>query len=246
MPFQLPAQAGQRLNLPKLRNQRPPRRADSTERVSLTSWNGTSSLCGIADTALLGSPLALTQTKLCEGAASPSARRISLSSHHAGSTVANRVEPVVSSNAGPPDRLIGLARKIAAEHHLYPELVCAICEQESAWDPWAIRYEPAFHKRYVEPLWLKAAVRTETEAQARAISWGLMQVMGQTAREHGFLGRFLSELCDPALALEIGCRVLALKLAAARGNVEKALLLWNGGANSDYPRQVLARAEKYK
>jgi hypothetical protein len=40
--------------------------------------------------------------------------------------------------------------------------------------------------------------------------------------------------------------VLAAKLAAADGNVERALLLWNGGANAQYPEQVLARAEKYK
>jgi len=73
-----------------------------------------------------------------------------------------------------------------------------------------------------------------------------MQVMGQTAREAGFEPKFLSELCDPAVGLEIGCRVLARKLAAADGNVAKALLLWNGGANQDYPAQVLARAEHYR
>jgi hypothetical protein len=66
------------------------------------------------------------------------------------------------------------------------------------------------------------------------------------ARECGFKSTFLTELCDPALGLEIGCLVLAAKLAAADGNVERALLLWNGGANAQYPEQVLARAEKYK
>jgi soluble lytic murein transglycosylase-like protein len=155
--------------------------------------------------------------------------------------MASRVEPLVSSNAGPPDRLIALARKIAAEHQLYPELVCAICEQESSWDPWAIRIEPRFYEKYTKPMLL-----SDTEEYSRAISWGLMQVMGQTAREHGFLGHFLSELCHPPVGLEIGCRVLAHKLAAAEGHVEKALLLWNGGANKHYAVEVLARARKYE
>ena len=144
--------------------------------------------------------------------------------------------------------LVALARQKAAEHQLHPELVCAICEQESAWSPWAIRYEPGFFARYVQKLVLgpKPVGITPTEARARAISWGLMQVMGEVAREHGFSGAYLSELCDPAVGLEMGCRVLARKLAAAEGNVRNALLLWNGGGNAEYPRQVLARVENYR
>jgi len=43
-----------------------------------------------------------------------------------------------------------------------------------------------------------------------------MQVMGQVAREHGFEGKFLSALCDPALGLDIGCAALAAKWVEAR------------------------------
>ena len=141
--------------------------------------------------------------------------------------------------------LIALARQKAAEHQLYPQLVCAVCEQESNWNPWALRYEPRFLSKYVAPLYTAGKI-SATEAYGRSMSWGLMQVMGQVAREHGFDGAFLPELCDPAIGLEIGCRVLAHKLGAAGGNAEKALLLWNGGANAGYAAQVLARAEKYK
>jgi soluble lytic murein transglycosylase-like protein len=144
------------------------------------------------------------------------------------------------------EELIPLARDAAARHQLDPALVCAVCEQESSWDPWAIRYERGFWEKYVEPLWMKAAIRSLTEAQARAFSWGLMQVMGQIAREHGFAGASLAELCDPAVGLELGCRVLAGKIAAAAGNVTRALLLYNGGANTGYPAEVLARAENYR
>ncbi len=144
------------------------------------------------------------------------------------------------------EQLIALARETAAAHALDAEIVCAVCEQESSWNPWAIRYEGGFFQRYVIPEWRANRVPSYTEAQARAISWGLMQVMGQTAREHGFTSAHLSELCEPATGLAIGCRVLAHKLAAAEGNVARALLLWNGGGDAAYPDHVLARAEKYR
>jgi soluble lytic murein transglycosylase-like protein len=73
-----------------------------------------------------------------------------------------------------------------------------------------------------------------------------MQVMGQTAREHGFTGKFLNALCDQAVGLSIGCAVLSDKLCRTRGNPREALLLWNGGTNTDYPGQVIGRISKYK
>jgi soluble lytic murein transglycosylase-like protein len=169
----------------------------------------------------------------------------------------------------PPNELVALARTIAAQHSLDPALVCAVVEQESDWDAHSIRYEPAFRTRYVAPLGL-----SPTEEIARSISWGLMQVMGQVAREHGFTGKFLSALGDPAAGLDVGCVALTSKFAAASRELasappptslasgasaqgiaapasdqtlaQRALLLWNGGANADYPAQVLARLAKYQ
>jgi soluble lytic murein transglycosylase-like protein len=157
----------------------------------------------------------------------------------------------------PPTELIALARTIAEKHSLDPALVCAVIEQESAWDANAIRYEPAFRTRYVAPLGLPA-----TEEVARSISWGLMQVMGQVAREHGFTGKFLSSLCDPAAGLEAGCAVLVSKFTAAaaaqaqaqpgatspntQATTSRALQLWNGGGNLNYASEVLARLANYK
>ncbi|MGH9746902.1 MAG: transglycosylase SLT domain-containing protein [Candidatus Acidiferrales bacterium] len=139
-----------------------------------------------------------------------------------------------------PD-LIALARFAAARHSLDPALVSAVVEQESAWDPSAIRYEPEFRARYVAPLGLPA-----TEEVARSISWGLMQVMGQVAREHGFAGKSLAALCDPARGLDIGCVVLSSKLISASGDNAHALKLWNGGANLKYADQVLERLAHYR
>jgi soluble lytic murein transglycosylase-like protein len=148
--------------------------------------------------------------------------------------------------AAAPAELVALAHEATNAQSLWPELVCAIVEQESAWDAWALRYEPAFYARYVEPQLARGSIANEGEARARAFSWGLMQVMGQVAREHGFAGASLAALCDPDTCLAVGCRVLAAKLAAAEGNVARALLLWNGGANPDYAAAVLARAPHYR
>lgn len=141
----------------------------------------------------------------------------------------------------PSAELLALARAAATKHALDPALVCAVIEQESSWDTHAIRYEPAFRVHYVAPLGLPP-----TEEVARSISWGLMQVMGQVAREHGFTGKFLSALCDPPAGLDVGCVVLAAKIKAASGEIPRALQLWNGGANADYAPQVLARVANYR
>jgi len=162
----------------------------------------------------------------------------------------------MTPNTPPSADLIALARATATRHALDPALVCAVVEQESSWDAHAIRYEPAFRMRYVTSLALPP-----TEEIARSISWGLMQVMGQVAREHSFNGQFLSALCDPATGLDVGCQVLAAKLSAAAKTVSpaldapppaaepllaRALALWNGGANPAYPAQVIARLGKYR
>ena len=143
-----------------------------------------------------------------------------------------------------PTEIIELARGIAVEHGLDPALVCALIEQESAWNPWAVRYEPGFLSRYVAPLYT-AGKLSATEAYTRSMSWGLMQVMGQVAREFGFAADSLSELCDPATGIDIGCTVLAKRMARARGDVPAALLAWNGGGNPNYPAEVLARTRNY-
>jgi soluble lytic murein transglycosylase-like protein len=146
------------------------------------------------------------------------------------------------SNA--PSPLQALARKVAAAHSLDPALVCAVVEQESSWNPWAIRYEPLFFSKYVVPLYTNNKV-SATEAYSRGFSWGLMQVMGQVAREAGFDALFLSALCDPEQGLAVGCKVLRRKLDAMAGDTTRALLAWNGGGNPNYAAQVLARRSHY-
>ena len=142
-------------------------------------------------------------------------------------------------------KLLVLAQRAAEAEGLDAALVCAVVEQESRWNPWAMRYEPAFFAKYVAPLYTNNKVGA-TEAYARGISWGLMQVMGQTAREKGASSLYLSTLCDPTVGLAVGCRILRQKLEAAGGDAAKALSAWNGGANRDYADEVLARVGRYR
>jgi soluble lytic murein transglycosylase-like protein len=143
-----------------------------------------------------------------------------------------------------PAQLVALAKKFAAAHSLDPALVCAVVEQESGWNTWAMRYEPAFFAKYVASLYTNNKV-TATEAYARGISWGLMQVMGQVAREAAFDAPFLSALCDPGQGLATGCKVLRKKFDAMGGDTVRSLLAWNGGGNPSYADQVLARRGRY-
>jgi len=143
----------------------------------------------------------------------------------------------------PKDLLIPVAVAAAAKYGLTPSLVCAIVERESEWNPWAIRYEPAFFNKYVLPAYSNNKYSI-TEAKSRSISWGLMQVMGEEAREFGFTGD-LSSLCNPFMVLEVGCQIFAHKLKVNEGNVSKALQAWNGGANPRYADEVLALESHY-
>jgi soluble lytic murein transglycosylase-like protein len=138
------------------------------------------------------------------------------------------------------ERLIQLAKSVALSFTLEPSLVCAICEQESSWNPSATRFEPLFKEHYIDRLRLP-----EPEATQRATSWGLMQLMGQVAREHGFQDA-LEQLLVPEIGLSWGCRFLETRLQHAEDNVTNALLLWNGGGNPNYPAQVLARVKNYE
>jgi soluble lytic murein transglycosylase-like protein len=149
---------------------------------------------------------------------------------------------VIQDIAQNTDLLVAAARRTAGAHFLDEALVCAVVEQESHWNPWAIRYEPAFFTRYIGP---HIEQFTATEAKARAFSWGLMQVMGQTARELRYSGPF-AQLCVPEMGLEWGCRRLQRALDHSAGNIHTALQAYNGGANPHYAGEVLARMDKYK
>lgn len=136
---------------------------------------------------------------------------------------------------------------VAVRHGLDPLLVAAIVQVESAGSPWAIRYEPAWAAR-LDGRRGQPGVTSATERVQLSTSWGLMQVLGVTARELGFKGPFLSALCAPAVGLEYGCRYLARQLRRYKGDVSDAIAAYNAGTarrrddgtyvNEDYVRKV--------
>jgi len=134
-----------------------------------------------------------------------------------------------------------LATKWATKYGLDRYLVCAVIEQESAWNPWAVRFEPGFLDRYVKPV---DPAKPTTREILHACSFGLMQVMGLVAVGLGFSGNYLTELCDPDIGVDFGCRKLQ-QCVNTHGDAETALLAYNGGGDPDYPKQVLARVAHY-
>jgi len=150
-------------------------------------------------------------------------------------------------------------------------LALAVCEQESSFDPWAWNPEPKYRYLWdvllnkpfrkltpaedaseIPPLDFKSlrGVPADAEWWGQQASWGLMQVMGAVARERGFMGKFLSELCDPGVGLQYGCIHLAAYLRRYKEPFP-ALEAFNGGPgavgkNEKYAREVLARLEHFK
>ena len=139
------------------------------------------------------------------------------------------------------------ARESAITWGIDPALVFSLIETESDWNPWAARYEPAFYRRYIENLKVKkfGYISVDTEKMLRSTSFGLMQIMGQVARELGYHGTFLNNLCDPSVGTYFGCKRLKKALSRKDGNVERALLDYNGGGDKLYPERVLSHKEHY-
>jgi len=137
------------------------------------------------------------------------------------------------------DELIHAARLAAGNASIDSSLVCAVVEQESGWEPCAIRFEPGFDERYE-----KGKISNITEEIARSMSWGLMQVMGETARDLGWKSH-LGKLLYPGNGLMVGCAKLRACLEAHGGSVADALLMYNGGGDPGYPAAVMARMPNY-
>jgi len=93
-----------------------------------------------------------------------------------------------------------------------PALVAAIITVESQWNPYAVRYESGYRwlhqpERYAR----QQGIALEVEELFQRMSWGLMQLMGGSAREMGF-NLPLPALCDGMIGIEYGIRYLvALK-----------------------------------
>lgn len=151
-----------------------------------------------------------------------------------------------------------LINKYAIEFSLRPDVIAAIIIQESNGDTFAIRYEGSFYqallankKRSELSGFVPYPTPTlETEKRARATSWGLMQVMGDTARwcaKHS--SNYLSSLCEPDIGVHAGCATLSYYLSKERGDYHRALSRYNAGRPDSqrgliYAKEVLSRIDR--
>lgn len=142
-----------------------------------------------------------------------------------------------------PDNII----KISSKYELNPEIISRLILKESNGNPYAIRYEHLFYKKYIADKdrkslsgFIPQRIPTLlTEKRLRAFSFGLMQIMGETARWIGFDGKYLTELLNVDTNIEYGCQYLKHCLAKSKGDMYKALLRYNGGGNKDYPTGII-------
>lgn len=139
-----------------------------------------------------------------------------------------------------------IIQKVSVESGLTPDLIAAVIYEESRGDQWACRYEPGFFTKYLEGkrnsqipgYWPKDTPPTiSTEMRLRSCSFGLMQIMGQVAREYNFEDRYLTSLFDPVVNISLGAKILAHKMKTG-GTFEKGLLRWNGGSDKEYPDRI--------
>jgi soluble lytic murein transglycosylase-like protein len=116
----------------------------------------------------------------------------------------------------------------ADKYNIDPALVAAFCIVESNGNTYAIRHEPYWKYKYKISECAKMCGITEnTETVAQAMSWGLMQIMGTVAREHGYK-KILSNLCNPNDGLEIGIKHLS-KIFFEHKNVNDSIAAYNFG-----------------
>lgn len=116
------------------------------------------------------------------------------------------------------------------KYNLDPKWVEAMIQVESGGRTYATRYEPGFNYLEVVEYWANRLGQSfDTEANGQKISWGLLQVMGGTARHVGFSGYF-PELCVPSVGIHFGCLVLSKKLKRYDGNYQDAVAAYNAGS----------------
>jgi hypothetical protein len=168
-----------------------------------------------------------------------------------------------------PPVIAGHIVAVANRHAIPVHLVAAICAKESSFFSGAWRPEPVYRylwdvkrgERFRQltpaeiasevppPDFPKVGGPSAQEWWGQQASWGLMQVMGANAREHGFRGVYFTDLCEPEIGLEFGCRFLARLLG--RNDVEDAVSAYNWGHPSpknfeNYVQPVMRWAAGYK
>lgn len=142
-----------------------------------------------------------------------------------------------------------LVREVSESRGLDEMVVLGVIGVESGFNRLSIRYEPKMHERVVSKhakgelvgmLRVATTPSIVTELVGRAMSWGYMQVLGETARTAlKWRGRYFTELLGEKVNIELGCEYLARMLKMSNGDIRLALLKYNGGGDKGYADRVI-------
>lgn len=118
--------------------------------------------------------------------------------------------------------------EVALDNEVPWTLLAAIVQTESGGDPMAARFEPDYKYLLKSAEFAKLnAITPMTEMMFQKTSWGLCQVMGGVAREHGHTGSLL-ELLIPEINLRIGCKHIK-KFMQKYQNKDDLIAAYNAG-----------------
>ena len=152
--------------------------------------------------------------------------------------------------------LMGLIVSTARGAQVPPELVLGIIEAESGGDPHATKINATYPYTMMQAK-RPAGCSVDMERMCQKTAWGLMQVMGATARELGFDG-WLSELVGPETNVRLGIEFLRRKMSQyfERDGIEGVAAAYNGGAprrrpdgkfvNQSYVDKVMEAAKRFE
>ena len=145
---------------------------------------------------------------------------------------------------------VGLIEESSDRHNLPAYVVAGLVFTESSGNPWAIRVERGFWRRYLDGI--KANVlQTKSKYDDKWIkypditscSYGLCQIMLPVAWENGFVAQFPTQLLDPKTNIDLGCKILSKHLLRT-GSIRTALLRYNGGGDPNYPHRVMEASRR--
>lgn len=152
--------------------------------------------------------------------------------------------------------LLSLIVSTARGVQVPPELVLAIIEIESGGDPYAAKINPTYPYTMMQAK-RPAGCSVDVERMFQKTAWGLMQVMGATARGLGFDG-WLSELVVPETNVRLGIEFLGRKMSQyfERDGIEGVVAAYNGGAprrrpdgkfvNQTYVDRAMGAAKRFE
>jgi hypothetical protein len=113
--------------------------------------------------------------------------------------------PWIAVDPKDKERYLSILEGLCKPYGINFSIMAAICEHESSWDTYAIKFEPRF--KYIETPGKYVHINNDldTEKNLQMCSWGIGQIMGATARTLGFNDSLL-KLLKPEIGLEYACK----------------------------------------